>query len=295
MIQALRGFDRTTALGVLSRAALALLSSDANPSAVPSLENELALRGQIISELADRIGLSPADLADQGSRDRLSDALDEEAETLDTVDSEAALGRLSERGELPSDLFNVIVDDNQIRQVYGDALEQERKYILDTVRSPEEEYHFGSSVGSDQPALISILGRRFPGTPRRSGFYHIVSGRRDGTSLIVRQAWRMYEDEIDLMQARTVLGALKSFAEKYGLTVKIGIRVGKFIHFALVPPGQPPNVELVEGNGFKDACLSFNLRPRPDGFNEISFAMAINLNRYWAVMRRREALRENEA
>src|SRR5215813_9124548 len=105
MIEALKGLDRTTALGVLSRATLAILSSAANPSAQPVLEHEAELREQVILEVAKRIGLPP-DLSDQNVRDKLSDALDEEAEILDLpVDSEAALNRLSDRGELPSDVF----------------------------------------------------------------------------------------------------------------------------------------------------------------------------------------------
>jgi hypothetical protein len=57
--------------------------------------------------------------------------------------------------------------------------------------------------------------------------------------LNVQQAWRIYEDEIDLMGAGTLMGALKLFAERYGVTIKCGDQVGRFIPWALVPPNTP--------------------------------------------------------
>jgi hypothetical protein len=126
---------------------------------------------------APSFGLS-ADLSDQNARDKLSDALDEEAETLDLpVDFDAALTRLSERGELPSDVFDVVVYES-LREVYGDGMKEEHQNILLTVRSSEAEEHFGPSISPDRPALVSLLGRRFPAHPRRAGFYHLVAGER---------------------------------------------------------------------------------------------------------------------
>jgi hypothetical protein len=290
MIEALKGLDRTTALGVLSRAALAVLSSAANPSAQPVLEHEAELRQQLISEVAARVGLSP-DLSDQHVRDRLSDVLDAEAEILDLpVDSEAALTRLSERGELPSDVFDVVVNE-ALRGVYGDAMEQEHQKILLTVRSPEAEEH--THLSPDRTLLVSLFGRRFPAQPRRAGFYHLVAGQRSGTKLEVKQAWRIYEDEIDLVSARTLIGAVKLFAERYGVPVKSGGHVGHFIPWALIPPNSPfvETVEAVPPNAhFRSSMFQ---RSRPDGFTEVAFVSRINVSLYSGLMHRRDALRRD--
>ena len=291
MIEALKGLDRSTALAVLSRAALAVLSSDANPSARPVLEHEAELRQQLISEVASRVGLSP-DLSDQNVRDKVSDALDEEAEILDLpVDSEAALTRLSERGELPSDVFDVVVND-ALRGVYGDAMEQEHQNILLTVRSPEAEEHLRPSP--DRTLLVSLFGRRFPAQPRRATFYHLVAGERSGTKLEVEQAWRIYDDEIDLISARTLIGAIKLFAERYGVTVKSGDQIGRFIPWALVPPNTPI-LETVEAVPPKYLVRSsMFVKVRPDGFREVAFASRINLSLYSGLMYRRDALRRDK-
>ena len=292
MIEALKGFDRNTALGVLSRAALAVLSSTSNPSAQPVLEHEAEIRQQLILEVANRIGLS-ADLSDQNVRDKLSDALDEEAEILDLpVDSDAALTRLSERGELPSDVFDVVVYES-LREVYGDAMKQEHQNILLTVRSPEAEEHFGPSISPDRPALVSLLGRRLPAHPRRAGFYHIVAGERSSTKLNVQQAWRIYEDEIDLIGAGTLMGALKLFAERYGVTIKCGDQVGRFIPWALVPPNTPI-LEAVAVPRNSRIHSSMFVKRRSDGFTEVAFAMTINVGLYSGLVRRRDALRRDE-
>jgi hypothetical protein len=290
MIEALKGLDRTTALGVLSRAALAILSSAANPSAQPVLEHEAELREQLILEVANRVGLSP-DLSNQHVRDKLSDALDEEAEILDLpVDSEAALTRLSERGELSSDVFDVLVNE-ALRVVYGDAMEQERQYIMLTVRSPEAEEH--SRISPDRTLLVSVFGRRFPAQPRRAGFYHLVAGARSGTKLDVKQAWRIYDDEIDLIRARTLIGAVKLFAEKYGVTIKSGDHVGHFIPWALVPPDQPilETVEAVPSKYLVRSSMFFKIRP--DGYKEVAFASRINVSLYSGLVHRRDALRRD--
>jgi hypothetical protein len=307
MIESLKGFKRSTALGVLSRAALALLSSEANPSALPSIENELSIREKIIFELAGQMGLSALDLTDQGTRERLSEALDHEAEALDPdVDFESAIQRLSERGQLPSDLFDISISEELLRIGYGDRAEQERKYILDTIRSPHSEQHFPVST-ADHPTSVSLFGRDFPAKPRRAGFYHVVTGLRIGPVLDVRQAWRMYEDEIDLVRARTLRGALQSFAERYGVMLKIDRQIGKFIYFATVAPGQSHEaaprtstfiemrgvpIELLETFPSEQTQVSAIMLQRPDGVTEISFAMAINLRRYSAVVHRRDALKE---
>src|SRR5437879_2143198 len=124
MIETLKGFDRTTAVGVLSRAALAMLSSEANPSAEPVIQAETELRRRLIEELAGRLGL-PLDLSNSETRDRLSDALDQEAETLDgPIDAEAALRRLSERGVIPSDIFHVDIYPS-VRELYGSTFTEE--------------------------------------------------------------------------------------------------------------------------------------------------------------------------
>jgi hypothetical protein len=291
MIEALKGLDRTTALGVLSRAALAVLSSAANPSAQPVLEHEAELRQQLILEVANRVGLSP-DLSDQNVRDKLSDALDEEAEILDLpVDSEAALTRLSERGELPSDVFDVFVNE-ALRGVYGDAMEQEHQNILLTVRSPEAEEH--SRINPDRTLLVSLFGRRFPAQPRRAGFYHLVAGERSGTNLDVKQAWRIYEDEIDLIGARTLIETVNLFAEKYGATFKSGDQVGRFIPWALVPPNTPlfETVEVVSPKYL--VRTSMFMKVRPDGFTEVAFASRINVSLYSGLVHRRDALRRDK-
>jgi hypothetical protein len=292
MMEALKGFDRITALGVLSRAALAVLSSGANPSAQPVLEHEAELRGQLIQEVANRIGVS-AEFLDQNTRDQLSDALDEEAETLDLpVDTASALTRLSERGELPSDVFEVVVSElirKGLSDVYGDAImEQEHQNILLTVRSPATEEHFGPSIIPDRHVLVSLFGRQYPAHPRRAGFYHLVAGERSGTTLTIQQSWRIYEDEIDLIEAKTLIGAFSLFAEKYGLTVKSGDHVGRFIPWALVRPGQ--NLLEVLDKLSPNNRIFLSYKVRPDGFVEVAFAMCINLDLYSRLVHRREAL-----
>jgi hypothetical protein len=171
-------------------------------------------------------------------------------------------------------------------------MEQERQNILLTVRSPEAEEH--THRNPDRTLLVSLFGRRFPAQPRRAGFYHLVAGERSGTKLDVKQAWRIYEDEIDLISARTLMGAIKLFAERYGVTFKSGDHVGRFIPWTLVPPNIPILEDVEAVSSKYRVRSSFFLKSRPDGSREVAFASRINVSLYSSLMHRRDALRRDE-
>jgi len=104
MIAALERFDEVTAAGILARAALAL---DGNPAGEYRLANEATVRQQLIQEVLLSHGLQPGDETPY-AMGVLNDALDDELDSLIAPrDPASVLARLSEKGELPSDLFEI--------------------------------------------------------------------------------------------------------------------------------------------------------------------------------------------
>jgi hypothetical protein len=101
MIRAIEGFDRTIAAGVLAQAALSV-PYFGNPLA-PSINRPDKLIARVIDEARAQLGLSD-DVSDSESFERIADFLDAEAEKLIAPpNTESALFRLAERGDLPSE------------------------------------------------------------------------------------------------------------------------------------------------------------------------------------------------
>jgi hypothetical protein len=102
MIQAVKSFDPISAAGVLARAALSVGYVDHPVGGTTKADEHLIAR--VIEEARTQLGLSVDD-NDPDSFEKIADLLDAEAEKLAAPrNTESALFRLAERGDLPSDL-----------------------------------------------------------------------------------------------------------------------------------------------------------------------------------------------
>jgi hypothetical protein len=291
MIEALAGFEPRTAAGILARLALALDGDADNPDAKPRVPDEEAIRQRILAELRDRIALSDQD--DQGSVERLYEAIDEESDSLlGLPDLDPALERLSERGELPSDSYIVEFTDSLRTSLeqHGLPLEAEQELIRLTVREPHAEQHYGPRISDDQPSLISIFARRFTHQYPARDFILLALGRRHGLKLEVQQAWRIYPAVVRLGGVTTLVDIVRRFAEHFGYPVTVGGHTDQFILFAHVPY-VPHHVADIVGVAAPASAREFYISgmfrvDATEGIVEVAFAMAIDLVRYRQVLSR---------
>lgn len=236
MGQTLDFLEPSVAAGVLARAALALESAAENPAARPVVEGELAIRELVISSARKSLGLSGDDYSAKAVT-LICESLDNTADELAAKpDLEAAALRLAERGDLPSDRFEVRIIDN-VRQFYGKLFDGERVRIEETVHGPDIEQHFGKAAHEGEPDLISLFARFYPGQYPHRSFYLLVAGQREGLVMHVHQAWRLYPSLIEFSPSPDLVGMLRSFAEVYGGVVKVGDAKGKLIIDVALPPG----------------------------------------------------------
>jgi len=66
---------------------------------------------------------------------------------------------------------------------------------------------------------------------------------------IIEGAWRLYHDVFDIAALRTARDTLRAFAERYGLLVRVGDRVGRYLEDVSVqalPNGSMPVLSLAE-------------------------------------------------
>ena len=294
MISTLEKFDNVTAAGILARAALSIEDQD-NPAGTPKLPEEMGLRLTVLIEARQMLGVLPNDQSPQ-TLERLGEILDTECESLiGPTDSDLALKRLSERGELPSDLFEIRIIPN-IEQFHGRKYPQEKQLIESTIQSPDQEQHFGPPASADEPFLISLFAKHIPHQYPLKSFTMLVAGQRKGLVLDVHQAWRIYPDIVNLRGVTDLVDMLRRFSDFFGAEIELGGKKGHFILAADIPKGQDiqttfnMNVD-VGTSGMKSRKLitvtSFVQRNPMGGLNQVALATGINLNQYAEVLKSR--------
>ncbi len=295
MISALEKFDSVTAVGILARAALSIENHN-NPAGALKLPEEALVRNAVIAEIRRTIGVQPDDQSPR-TLERLGDALDTECDSLiGPTDSESALKRLSERGELPSDLFEIRIIPN-LKEFHGRKFQTEKELIERTIRSPDQEQHFGPPATADEPFLISLFAKYIPNEYPLRSFTMLVAGQRNGLMLDVHQAWRIYPDKVDLSGVTNLVDMLRRFSDVFGAEIELGGKKGNFILAANLPKNQNIKTSFkIERNigaqgkktDLKIITVTCFVQKNPQGTSDqAALATGINLSQYAEVIKSR--------
>jgi hypothetical protein len=236
MIKALKGLDANSAVGLLARVALSLGYLD---SPTPrKIAGEEGLRKSVIEEVRSRLGLA-ADDQSEAAVERMADVLDAEADCLmEPPDTEAALSRLAERGDLPSDLYEINIIP-EVSKMHGRSFPLEKDLIETTIRAPTIEQHYGPLRGPLEPSMISLFLKTFRTRWAFKDFAMLVAAGRNGFILNVHQAWRIYPSAVNVEGLKAPIDWLRKFADVYGADVQIGDKKAHF--FLFVNKEIPPN------------------------------------------------------
>ncbi|WP_157643491.1 hypothetical protein [Burkholderia ubonensis] len=295
MFATLADFDPITAAAVLARAAVSIAEED-NPAAEEHLPDERVLRQALLSEVRRTIGVRSDDCSPE-TLERVADVLDAEADRLiGPTDEGRALERLAISGDLPSDLYQVNVIPN-IAEFHGKHFQKEEARIRQTVKSPDQEMHYGPSADATQPALISLFSKSFDDRFSYRSFILLVAGQRRGIYLDVHQAWRIYRDVVNIDGAKTLVDVLRRFSEKYGVELEVGGKRGKFVIIADIDNNRPISTQIKmdtlaprrQGkNERRTATFSVFVQKKPmGGAEQAVFAIAADLDMYRDTLQQR--------
>jgi hypothetical protein len=287
MIRSLERYDNRVAAGMLARAALELESYGSNPAAKPIVPGETEVRAKIIAEATSQLGV-PAEDRSPETIERICDLLDDVSDELIGDSNEtAALERLAERGELPSDLFLEINVIPNVQQFYGTYFNDEMHKIVETVKFPIKEQHYGLPSDNNSPFLVSLFARYYPNRYPHKSYYLLVVGQRDKLVLHIHQVWRIYPAIVRDAAASSLVEMLRKFAEHYGTEMKIGDQRGRFILAAALPNGVKKRQAFIEhphtDKGYQGPLFTvtfFNQNNPKTGDIVASLAVAINLVAY---------------
>ena len=274
MITAVNTFGRKDAVGLLARAALSLAYE---PPQLPTDElHENRILARIIEEVRGRLGIA-ADDHSADAIERIGSVLDEEFDALLKADTSSALRRLAERGDLPSDLYEINIIKNVV-DLYGKYFDLERKIIETTIRGPSDEQHFGPPRAPHEPAMISLFVRYFRTKWPFKDFLMLVAAGREGLNLNVHQAWRIYASKVNMVGADKPLDLLSRFADAYGADIEIAGKTGHFF-CSLVVRCQTRLFGKQPRRKRSLLVSSFNSIEFP-GFQQSALVVAINADRY---------------
>ena len=212
-------------------------------------------------------------------------------ELLPPPDTNAALIRLAERGDLPSDLYEINIIPN-IVNLHGKHFGLEKDIIETTVRAPSIEQHFGPAQRPHEPAMVSLFLRSFQTRWPLKDFVMLVAAKRDGFRLDVHQAWRIYASRVDIAGVERPVDWLRRFADRYGADVEIA---GTKAHFFLFTSGQAPNsVTLATGRKKRTIMISRFAQNDPiSGVEQSALVVAIDVDKYTTMLNELRVKRED--
>jgi hypothetical protein len=288
MVKTLEQFDERTAAGVLARAALAL-EGDGNPAAETRIDGEEALRAELLQEGRRELGVSPEDNRPEVV-ERLGEWLDELSEQITSPpDTQSALVRMAERGDLPSDLYNIDIHPN-VADIYRSGFGFEKKLIEITVRAPDLEQHYGPRH-TPELALISLFAGAFRTPWPAKDFIMLVAAQRgDGLLLKVNQAWRVYPALVNIDRTgNDLIKLLEQFARVYGADIEFGGERGNFFIFG--NENIPPSFSLSRtGKRVNTNISGFGMGSNP---SKALLVVAIDVDHYRADLKKM-AVREEQ-
>jgi len=225
-------FGRVAAAGLLARAALSLDYVKETEGAEGEQESIVA---QLIDEARKRLGISRDD-NEPDTLSRIADFLDSESDKLlSPTNTELALVRLAERGDLPSDLYEINIIKN-VSDIYGSHFPLEKSLIETTIRDFTREQHYGPPRKPYDPAMISLFVRSFRTKWPLRDFVMLVAAQREGFKLHVHQAWRIYPSIVKMVGTAKPVDLLERFADAYSAEININGELGHFFLFSATPP-----------------------------------------------------------
>jgi hypothetical protein len=291
MIESLKRFENDIYAGLLAKTALSL-TDNVSDGQKQIVENEEAIIASVLQELTTRNKL---DTKDKEFVSRIVKIIDEEIDSLLAGKSdEKVLLRLAEKAQLPSDLYKVEVIPN-VKDFYGSHYKTEEPRVIQTVRQPDRELHFGPPEKEGEPFLISLFAKVFLDEFPRNNFTLLVVGQRSQLVMNVHQVWRIYHDIFPSWQSLELIDLLEAFAEKFGMEMELNGNRGKFFLADDRASSKTYNIKLLPetDKAGKPIPTSYSfsqfLQSKPGSvFKQASLIVATDLNKYKALLNSRK-------
>jgi hypothetical protein len=281
-LDSLKRHDSATANNIL---AALVLSSTTNPGvgeaaeAAEAYHNEQA---EVLKELREKLHVPP----DEQSAEITSKLLTLLQRQIHEIalggkDIGAVLARAGQAGRLPTSLYEV-----SYAPQFSHCIDLGTKvaHVQDAILRPNEVQHLS---GNEQDPEFSLFLKFQANTKQAAPYWLSVFAQRQGRTLIVQNAWRVYLSDVDLTNAKKPIDVLSAFANEFGFEILVGSQVGKFIvdETISLPDQQMIRAYTLKGVLGKQYLATMSGKNVP-GAHRVVVAYAIDLTRYEESLRR---------
>jgi len=238
MIQALKTYNKSFAEGMLARTSF-FLDDDPMLRTLKPIENEDAIRNNVITEICKNLNIPSVSYNKQAVLDYLDDELEKSTKLEDKTEKEI-LNRLSARGELPTDLYTVNIQNTIATKKFQNIFKKNEALITETIKKPDMTYNFGANY------CASIFAKFYKGKYEYNSFFLLVVGKREGLTFIVNQVWQLYNDMVSGNSFNNALDLLKHFVENFGVEVDFQGEISKFFINVIAKDEKEFNIRINE-------------------------------------------------
>lgn len=311
MLTTLKKIDQQQALDLLSSTTVSLLPDPGVGPPTSTTDAEIEMQERLLEEVRDRLGVQADDWSYEAKGKFLKFLAEEMRKyALSQTSIDTVRARLGQRGDLRPDLYQVEFHKSFYK---FSELGTRRSHVEEALRRPDDIEHLLPDIitEGDRPA-ISLYLKRHGKSDSPNRFTLLVQAWRQNDVQLVFEAWRIYHSDVDLSGAQTVLEALRSFIEVFGIPFRVGgSDPKKFFIYETVPfPTDQQEVSSVEvetttelsPEGYKfrvketeavtlDNALLDNIFStfmyrlnRTQSMTEIAIAYTIDTRQYWKCL-----------
>ena len=287
MLQTLKNYSAQESAAILASVTRQLLPEEFVEIEDPTNPTYGDLRERVLTEVYSKLKLT-ADKRSEESQAQVVNYLGREMSraALAGSDLRQLAERVGQQGNLRPDAYKVILTSAHEKDAntYGVT----RVSIKDVVNLPDDFQHLLTGVFGPTDNAISLFVKEYDNQP--DPFTILVQAKRNGSTLTVQRAFKIYHSDVDLSEATTPLEVLLAFVDTYGVEITVGDETRKFIMYKSIPRGDPPkDVNFFSVPGRFDSGTKLN-----SGFHfmvtentiEIAVGYMINETKYLADMKK---------
>lgn len=287
MLQSLRNMDSQQAEYLLADLSLSLMPSiETGMLPEDDSENE-ELKQLVLKEIRQKLKLRPGDSSQESLAkiyEFLSNAISELS--LEGEDVTGLKNDVGQDGLLRSDLYQIQIAKD-VKANFSQFVRP--SHIEDAVHRPSLvahllPEHFGIIA---QEKAISLYFKIHEAQKQQDVFSLLVIAERKGATLLITNAWRVYQSDIgvDFYKVKSPLEVLRAFIDKYGLEFEVGSQKTKFILYQKIDlPSADAEHDILKFEGQyqnREIATAFMIRISKDPpYVEIALAYIIDLSLY---------------
>lgn len=226
MLQTLKHWDSQATAAILAGLSLSLFpADDVNPE---SLGIDKQLRARLMEEVFQKLNLNPLDRSEL-TLARVYGFLAKEMgkAALSGADTKEIKKRIGQRGDLRPDLYEIKIPTGVRKEASARSIPL--REIRDAIAHPSEVEHLLPEHFESTGDAVSLYSQEWEITESGEPLFLLVLTKRSGYTQTVLDALQIYRSDVNLYEVRTPLEILQAFLDVYGLPMRVGNEVKKFV------------------------------------------------------------------